>query len=291
LLERCLELYRRLGNELEVAATLSTLSLARLQAGDATAAEAGEREALELFRSLGEKSGEATGLLHLGQIAVYVGNAELAKSSLEQCLAIAREIEDREAEGEAELVLGENAFLSGDLPQARVHLERSLGVCRDAGDRRGEARALYWLGKVDLEFGVIGAARPRLGSALIAFRDFEMREQLVDCLESHAELAKWTGDVGLAAQLAGAVQSYRERLDLMRSPRAQVRWRQGLEALVSVLGKDRFEEAWQMGSANELGDALARALTLTGDGGEGPANSRVHQRQSTSATAQQAQEG
>ena len=76
MLETCLVLHRRLGNQVEIAATLSTLALARLQAGDAAGAEASEREALELFRALGQKHGEAIGLLHLGQIAVYVGDTE-----------------------------------------------------------------------------------------------------------------------------------------------------------------------------------------------------------------------
>ena len=68
MLETCLELRRRLGNPVDIAATLSTLSLARLQAGDAREAAAGEAEALEIFTRLGDRVGEAIGLLHLGQI-------------------------------------------------------------------------------------------------------------------------------------------------------------------------------------------------------------------------------
>ena len=74
MLENCLELHRKLGNQVDVAATLSTLSLARLKAGDAIAAAASEREALAMFRALGEAEGEAIGLLHLGQIAIYLGD-------------------------------------------------------------------------------------------------------------------------------------------------------------------------------------------------------------------------
>ena len=46
MLETCLVLRRRLGNPTEIAATLSTLSLARLQEGDAVGAMESEREAL-----------------------------------------------------------------------------------------------------------------------------------------------------------------------------------------------------------------------------------------------------
>jgi hypothetical protein len=66
MLESCLELRRGLGNEVDIAATLSTLSVARLQAGDAVAAAAGESEALQIFRRLDDRMGEAIGLLHFG---------------------------------------------------------------------------------------------------------------------------------------------------------------------------------------------------------------------------------
>ncbi|HEY5325174.1 MAG TPA: hypothetical protein VIK58_20275, partial [Caldimonas sp.] len=70
MLETCLELRRGLGSEVDIAATLSTLSLARLQGGDADEAAAGENEALQIFRRLGDRVGEAICLLHLGQICL-----------------------------------------------------------------------------------------------------------------------------------------------------------------------------------------------------------------------------
>ena len=51
MLETCLALRRGLGNPVDIAATLSTLSLVRLQAGDAEGAAVGEREALQIFRA------------------------------------------------------------------------------------------------------------------------------------------------------------------------------------------------------------------------------------------------
>lgn len=262
MLETCLVRYRRLGSEIEVAATLSMLALARLQAGDAAGAEASEREALALFRALGQQEGEVVGLLHLGQIAVYVGNAELAQSSLQQCLLIARALEDSEAEGEAELRLGENAFEAGRADEARRHLERSLAICHEGGDRRGEAHAQCWLGRIDLEAGEIEAACRRLGEALRAFADFEMREELVDCLEDHAELARRQGHAPTAVRLAAAAELHRTRLDIARSPRAGQRWQARLAALRTALAGALFEAEWAAGSQAEMGAALRLAQAL-----------------------------
>ena len=159
MLETCLELRRALGNEVDIAATLSTLSIARLQAGDAVEAAAGESEALEIFRRLDDRVGEAIGLLHLGQICLYQGDDATARSHLEQCLAIAREIRHQEVEGECELVLGEVAFEIGrprpGLPPLQALAD---GVSRGRRQaRRGERAALARAGRP-------AGGRPRIGT-------------------------------------------------------------------------------------------------------------------------------
>ena len=142
MLEACLELRRSLGSPVDIAATLSTLSLVRLQTGDAAGAEVGEREALQIFKQLGDRVGEAIGLLHLGQIANYRGELDAARTLLERCLAVARDIKSIDIEGECELHLGEAAFDAGIPDKAAQHFKRSLIVCREGGDKRGEANAL-----------------------------------------------------------------------------------------------------------------------------------------------------
>ena len=134
-------------------------------------------------------------------------------SHLEHGLAIAREIRHQEVEGECELVLGEVALETGDAAQACLRFKRSLTVCREAGDKRGEANALRWLARVDLRSGDFASARLRLSDALRAFRAFEMREELLGCLEDHAELAEAEGKrevaVGLAAAAAQVTRAAR----------------------------------------------------------------------------------
>ena len=249
MLETCLELRRGIGNEVEIAATLSTLSLARLQAGDAVEAAAGESEALEIFRRLGDRIGEAIGLLHLGQIWLHRGDDAMARSHLEQCLAVAREIRHQELEGECELMLGEVALETGDAAQACLRFKRSLTVCREAGDKRGEANALRWLARVDLQSGRdLESARARLSDALRAFRAFEMREELLGCLEDHAELAEAEGKHEAAVGLAAAAAQSRDRLGLTRSPRGERRWQAFVGRLRRTMSEGLFDSAWNDGS-------------------------------------------
>ena len=261
LLETCLELRRGLGNPVDIAATLSTLSMARLQAGDAAGAAIAEREALEIFRQLGDRRGEAIGLLHLGQIGVYLGEHAHARMYLEQCLAIAREIRHQEIEGECELAVGEIAFEFGDRVQARLRFARALSVCLDGGDKRVEANALRWLGRADLQDGDSTSARNRLGDALKTFCAFEMREELLGCLEDHVALAHAEGNVDAAVRLAAAAARSRERLGLVRSPRSEQRWQAELHALRQAISVTDFDVGWVDGWDWQVDHAIRSAVS------------------------------
>ena len=259
MLETCLELRRGLGSPVDIAATLSTLSLVRLKAGDAAGAAMGEREALEIFRQLGDRVGEAIGLLHLGQIGLTLGDDAQALSDLEQCLAIARDIGHQEIQGECELLLGEVAFEIGDPTRAYVRFMRSLSVCSEDGDKRGEANALWWLGKVALRGGEVAAARNRFGDALQAFRDFEMREELLGCLEDHAALLHVEGSTELAVRVAAAASMSRERLGLARTPRSEQRWQGQLDVLRQAMPSADFDAAWHEGRGADLEETIRAA--------------------------------
>ena len=111
MLEKCLVLRRTIGQSgRDRSHSCQPCRSARLQAGDASGAGAGEREALKIFRELGDRRGEAIGLSHLAQIAAWLGDYEEARTQLEQCLAIAREIKYQELEGACELLLGRGSF-------------------------------------------------------------------------------------------------------------------------------------------------------------------------------------
>ena len=260
MLQTCLALRRGLGNPVDIAMTLSTLSVVQLQVGDAQSAAAGETEALQIFRQLEDRVGEAIGLLHLGQIAIYAGHDAQATSHLEQALAISSDIKHMELEAECELVLGEAACEAGDGAGAQSRFARSLAVCQEAGDRRGEANALWWLGKVALQDGEVATARNHLGKALHTFRAFEMWEELLGCLEDHAGLAQIDGRIGDATRVAAVACGLRSKLGLQRAPRSQARWQRQLASLrASAAGID-FERAWNEGLGWQIGDAMRAAL-------------------------------
>jgi len=261
MLESCLELRRGLGSPVDVAATLSTLSTARLRAGDTVAASVGEYEALEIFRRLGDRVGEAIGLLHLGQISLYVGDDGQAVSQLKQALDLARDIEHRELEGECLLMMGKCAFEAQDHDAAAQRLALSLETCTLAADKRGEANARWWLGKLDLEVGRLAIARRHLGEAIGQFRAFEMWDELFGCLEDHALLMHREGALVPAVQVFAVSAKMRQRLNLTRAPRAERRWQVHLGNLRDALPDDAYAAAWNAGlDQREVDDAVRICL-------------------------------
>jgi predicted ATPase/class 3 adenylate cyclase len=258
MLEACLELRRALGNQLEIAATLSTLSLARLRGGDTAGAEEGEQEALKIFRSLGNRYGEAIGLLHLGQICHRADKEGEAHTYLQQCLAVAQQIKNKEVEGECHLLLGEVAYDAGQFADAENLFKRSFTVCKEAADKRGEANATRWLGKCDFQRGAKEMARSRLTDSLRAYATFELWAEALDCIEDLALLMLET-ERGKSVRLMSAVSQARERLQLRHTPKVEGQAQERLAWLREVLGEKGFIAQWEQGKALDIREAIAQA--------------------------------
>ncbi len=260
MLQTCLALRRELDNPVEIAATLSTLSLARLQAGDAEGAADCETEALDLFALASDDRGVAISWLHLGQIRVWSGDNEAALGDLERALGIARGLANREVEAECELAAAEVHLRDGHLDRARQAAQRARLVCQEAADKRGEASATWWLGKLELEAGNALAARPWLQQALREFQAHEMRAQLLGCLDDMAQLLLLERAPATALKLAAAADQARQRLKLRRSPLDESRWQKRLQALGAGLSPQELEAAARSGREWETEDAVSAAL-------------------------------
>jgi predicted ATPase len=263
MLETCLALRRGIGNEAEIAATLSTLAAVRLRLGDAVRARQGEEEALAIFRRHGHRIEESIVLLHLGEICVHTGNDADAKPYLEQSLAIARDVKYQETESDCERMLGQLALEHGDLPEARRRFERALEVCQAAADRRGAANGLWCLGKADVAAGDTATAQKRLGEALRSFQSFQMGSEMIGCLEDHARLIHAMGFAEEAVRLRAAAAKLHDRCGIVRPPREEARLKRELGILRELLGAGAFDSAWSEGQRWEDDEAVRRALSST----------------------------
>ncbi len=262
LLDDCLARRRALGNSTDVAATLSTRSVARLGSGDAAGAQADAREALAAFSAGGYRVGEAITLLQLGEAEAFAGDDAAALTHLQAARAIVLEIKHPETEGEVERALGDLALARGDIDAAAHSHARSLAVCAAAGDLRGEAEARAALARTDLAAHRLGSAAEHLQAALRAFDQFAMRAPWLLGLECTVALLVRRGgaEVALAAALAAVAQQARAAASLAHSPRAQQAWLALLEAQRQALGQAAFEAAWQRGLSWDRRQTQQQAL-------------------------------
>jgi predicted ATPase/class 3 adenylate cyclase len=268
MLEQCLLLRRTLGNKVDIAAALSTLSWALVHAGAIDEARAREEEAMALFHELGDRFGEAIAHQHLGQICIYAGDNLRARIHLEQSLALAEELEHIEIESECQRMLGELAFAAGDVDEASRRVGESLSRCQQAGDKRGEAVAFWWMGKLDVARRDLASARIKLSGALRAFRAFDMRGEMLECVEDHAVLAHLAGNVDYAARLFAAADSSRKRQGVARKRIAEATWLAELSVIRERLGDSAFDKAWSQGQQWDLNEAIREIVRFGTSPGE-----------------------
>lgn len=266
LLELCLGLRRELANEIDIAATLSTMAISRLRSGDASAALEAGIEALAMFAKTGHRIGESIALLQLGQIEYFRGDGTQARLHLHAALALARELAHPETEAEAELVLGQLALQSGELVSARQAFETSRAICEAAGDHRGAAHGLLWQGLCDLQAGdsLLGQAHAQLAQALLALERLDMRAQLLLCLEAHAQLALALGVPDSAVRLAAGAGSLREQAGVLRSLRAEIDWQAFAQRLRAALPTEAHDSAWQQAWGSDTAAVMRLAQCLNG---------------------------
>jgi hypothetical protein len=119
---------------------------------------------------------------------------------------------------------------------------------------------LWWLAKADLEDRAFDVSRNRLGQALRAFRAFEMRKELLGCLEDCAILAHLGNLNDLAVRLASASMALRRRLSLIRAPWTELRSQVQLDRLRDSMSSESFREAWDVGRRCEVDEAIEWAL-------------------------------
>ncbi len=260
MLQQCLSLRRAIGSAIDIAATLSTLSVVELRLGNAADARAAEEEALAIFRDMKHPIGEALGLLHIGQVCAYLAEDDEARRFFDQCVAIARQVKHCEIESEGERMLGEIALEAGDVDGALSRFDRSLQVCRGAGDKRDEASSAWWLARVHLAKGELDRARELLAESLRSFQSFEMHEDVLNCLEDHGRLFAALGAMEEAVRLYALVARHRVVLGVVRSPRVRRHSDEECARARAALGDADFDCAWSEGMRAELGDVIVRTI-------------------------------
>ena len=273
--------------------------LASMQ-GDHPAARAHQEESLALRRTLGDPWAIFNSLEGLGTITCFQGDYAASERYLHESLEIAAELDDPPSKAMALHALGNLKNELGELDAARAYYQESLAVLppdsplhgprlSDAavaldqgrydeaeeqarfaleqfqrqGDRHVEALALATLGAVALARGDHVLAHARLTESITIQQDHGNVPGVAQVLERFVGLASAQGRMEGAARIAGAAEALRQRGGGPLSPAARARFDRLVAPVRTSLGEEAYAEAWQLGHALDLEEAVSEALAIT----------------------------
>jgi predicted ATPase/class 3 adenylate cyclase len=239
-------------------------SLAQAQ-GNLESAQTLQERALAILREMdteGARRGTAHTLNRLGIVAFLQGDHDQADALQEDALARFRELDDASAIATVLNNLGVTADDRGDLDRARQLYEEALELQRESGDTQSIAIYLGNLGEVVRDQGDFAGASAYYRESLHLWHQLKDRWNLTATLDGMAGLAISTGQPERAARLLGAAAGLRDAVKAILPANERADHEKNVAAIRDTLGDAALDEAWDLGRALTLDDAVAEALAL-----------------------------
>jgi len=260
-------LYGELGDTWGVGMALTTMGQVADEQGNYDQARARLEEGFGLLRGLGNRRGMGLALNYLAVIALHCGDTARAAALSEESLAILRELDEQWGAAKALDNLGVVALRQGDIARAMARCEESLALYRSTGDRRGIALALHSVGRAAAEQGAYTRARDLLGESLAILLELGVQLGLVMALETFADVALKQHQAKQAARLLGAAATLRTKIGAAIPLADQDAREQIWSELCFQLGAEAATAVWQQGQALPIEQAVAEALQSQGSPG------------------------
>jgi len=249
LLERSIEIRRRIGDESGCA--LSTYNLGLLAYSDGRLDEARVKlsEAVSQLEALGDRAVLAGALNNLGTVAYALGHLDEAVSWFKCALPMFAEIDDRSGEAWCLFNLGDTALRAGRLQDAADFYSASMSIATDLDHTwSGHAAIASRRGDLALSEGSVEKAAELYLNALETAIDRQVLEVIPSSLVGLALVAKKRRRFELSASCYGVARSCQE--GIVTAPGAV--WdRPGaseeLAELRRILGEERYSRAFQFG--------------------------------------------
>ena len=271
-LENALSLARAAREEVTVARALNALGIVAVVRGEFERASQLFNQALEISQRIGHPPSLLDTLCNLGYI---IADMEATPETLAMCadgVALARREGDRRALG---ILLGNHGMLlcfDGQLEPSLPLLEEGLEVTRGVGETWNEARTCWCLGHHALwEAPFAPDDRARRAHAELALTHFSVTLRIIRAvkgkwetpyiLEAYALMAIANAECARGAQLFGASQALRERMQSVVAPAILPHYERFVTlAREGLCGAEDYEThrmmGWREGSAMAIGDAL-----------------------------------
>src|SRR5918999_1698031 len=185
--------------------------IASVQSDWARTKELGE-EALEIFRRRGDVLGIAWTLTNLAVVPLEYGRAEEARAMLDEAAELYRGAGSEGGQRRIGHLYAQLAAETGDTERARKELRESAERSLASGEDFSAATTLHSLGDVELTDGAIDAAAAAYAEALSVAWSTGAQRVVCYSLAGLAAVAAERGQLEEAAFLWGFVERYEERL-------------------------------------------------------------------------------
>jgi predicted ATPase len=258
LLEQSLALYRALEDKIGQATTLEWLSI---QNSDLERSAASARESLKLYRELGHLSGVAETLEILARLIMWRGDFSSPAPWLEEAFSISRQLGDRPGEEQALIGFGTLAYWQADYRRANAYYEEALLVSERVGDHFSNLWACIFSAYVLLRQGDLRQARQMFENSIRRTQAADFKIALVFALEGIASLSVNQKQPECAARLFAWADAMREKIGDRRPPVEQASVEGDLVIIRSQLDEAAFEQAYEIGRAMTLEQAVVYALS------------------------------
>jgi predicted ATPase/class 3 adenylate cyclase/DNA-binding SARP family transcriptional activator len=262
LLEKGLEIARKLENRKDIAYALLSLGFVTLFQGDSIVSRACQEEGLSLYRELEDQSGIASALFLQGHLAKTRHDLTAARSHYEEGLALFRQLRDKESLAWLLANLGSVVHDQGDSDAAGRLCDESLAIFRELGDKWGIACSLHTLGEWARLREDTAAARANFEESLLLHQELGDKWGIARSLYSLADMADDGGDLPTAYRLFEKCLDIhretgnRESAALAANALAGVAQRQGDWGVAEALGKENLAVSREIGQKTVIASSL-----------------------------------
>jgi predicted ATPase len=213
-------------------------------------------EAIQLSREIEDKWSLALALRNRAWVAIRQGHHAAARPLLQESLDLQVEMGTKHEVAPILADLAQLAQLEGNLDEAMHLYERSLNLYKDCAEMRGVVSSMTSIGEVALLMGNIEHAREILSDALQMARKLESPRHSIAVLEALGRLMAALGRPTRASVLLAAAQASYKPYALSRPAAVRFEYNGYLESARAMSDKAAWQQAWAMGEAMSIEEAL-----------------------------------
>ena len=231
------------------------------QQGDTRSARGMFEKSIEMGRELGDTGVRSRATCNLASLMLGLNELARARGLFEQCLAMDRELDDKSRIAFSLGGLADVYYCMGDLDRGVEYYEQSMALHRELDDRRSIGITLNNLGELAQLQDDLEKAEELYKQSMAVVREIDDRWLTVHVLLAVGSLFAVKDRQERAISILAAVDSQRREMGFEFQAHTLADYERAMQRAREELTKERFEAAWQRGSAMSLEEAARYAMS------------------------------